>query len=87
MIFYMTKWAADLWTGYLVVVDLLGVLFAVIHANKAMGGRGFHRNLLTMGILTAAIAIIMISTATIFSTWPPSRTWIIRWISLLTEDI
>lgn len=67
MIFYMTQWAANLWTGYLVSgVLFLGVLFAVIHANKAMGGRASIGSLLTMGVLTAAIAIIMISTATIF---------------------
>lgn len=63
----MTQWYADLWTGYIVSgVLFLGVLFAVIHANKALGGKASIGSLLTMGFLTAAIAIIMITTATIF---------------------
>lgn len=78
MIFYMTSRAANLWTGYLVNgILFLGVLFSVIHANKALGGRASLGNLLTMGILTATIAIIMIATTTIIfhlATEPPAGT-------------
>lgn len=66
MIFYMTKWFADLWTGYAVnLVIFLGVLFCVINANKVLGGRASLGNLFTAGIIAAIVATLIVSATTI----------------------
>lgn len=78
MVFYMTQWSSDLWTGYISNgVLFIGILIFVIHANKAMGGSASLGNLFTMGLLAAAIAIVIVATATIIfhlATEPPAAT-------------
>lgn len=58
LIFYMTPWFSDLWTGYLSSgILFLGVLFSVIHANKVMGGNASLSNLFIAGIVATVIAV------------------------------
>lgn len=58
LIFYMTPWFSDLWTGYISSgVLFLGVLFSVIHANKVMGGNASIGNLVIAGIIATVIAV------------------------------
>ncbi|AWO01399.1 hypothetical protein DLD77_06685 [Chitinophaga alhagiae] len=78
MVFYMTQWSSDLWTGYIANgVLFVGVLLFIIHVNKAMGGRASLSNLFVMGLLASAIFIVMVSTAHIIfhlATEPPPGT-------------
>ncbi|WP_123845989.1 hypothetical protein [Chitinophaga lutea] len=78
MVFYMTQWSSDLWTGYISNgVLFVGILIFVNHVNKAMGGKASLTSLFTMGLLAAAIAIIIVASATIIfhlATEPPAGT-------------
>lgn len=66
LIFYMTAWFSDLWTGYIVNgVLFIGVLIAVIHANKVMGGGASLGNLFIVGLITAGIVIAIVAAASI----------------------
>jgi hypothetical protein len=78
MVFYITQWSSDLWTGYISnAVLFVGILIFVIHVNKAMGGRASLGNLFGMGLLAAGIAIVIVASATIIfhlATEPPAGT-------------
>ncbi len=64
LLFYVTQWMTDLWTGYVVSgVVFLGAMIAVIHANKAYGGRVSLGRLLLSGLLVTFVAVVMVSTA------------------------
>lgn len=66
LIFYMTHLFSDLWTGYAVNgVLFVGVIVAVIHANKVMGGKASLGNLFVVGLITAAIVIVIVTAASI----------------------
>lgn len=66
MVFYMTTWFSDLWTGYIVNgILFIGTLLAVIHSNKVMGGRASLGNLFVAGLITAGIIICIVAAATI----------------------
>ena len=66
MVFYMTSWFSDLWTGYIVNgVLFIGVLLAVIRSNKVMGGSASLGNLFVTGLITAGIIIAIVAAATI----------------------
>ncbi|RPD38546.1 DUF4199 domain-containing protein [Chitinophaga barathri] len=66
LFFYITQWISDLWTGYFVnTLIFVGVMVSVIHANKAYGGRASLGRLFMTGLLTAFVAVVMVSTANI----------------------
>ncbi|MGX5818023.1 hypothetical protein ACWKWU_07500 [Chitinophaga lutea] len=77
MIFYMTQWSQDLWTGFLVSgIIFIGVLLAVIHGNSAMGGSASLSRLFLLGLVVTVIATIMVTTASIIfhlATEPPAE--------------
>lgn len=78
MMFYITQWSSDLWTGYLAnAVLFVGVLIFIIHANKAMGGSASLSSLFLLGLLASAVFIVMVATAHIIfhlATEPPVGT-------------
>lgn len=64
LFFYITQWMTGLWTGYFVNgIMFLGAMIAVIHANKAYGGRVSLGRLLLSGLLVTFVAVVMVSTA------------------------
>ncbi|MBO9153041.1 DUF4199 domain-containing protein [Chitinophaga sp. MAH-28] len=64
LFFYITRWMTDLWTGYFVsAVIFIGTMIAVMHANKAYGGRVSLGRLFLSGLLAAFVAVVMVSTA------------------------
>lgn len=66
MVFYMTTWFSDLWTGYIVNgILFIGVLLAVIRSNRVMGGRASLGNLFVVGLITAGIIIAIVAASTI----------------------
>jgi hypothetical protein len=66
VIFYLTNYAANLWTGYFVhLVLFLGVLFSVIHYNRVKGGGASISSLVKMGLHTTLWAVIIVSAFTI----------------------
>lgn len=65
-IFYLTHWLSDLWTGYIISgIIFIGVMLSVIHANSALGGTASLFQLAISGLITAALATIMIASVTI----------------------
>jgi hypothetical protein len=66
LFFYVTSWMSDLWTGYFVnTLIFIGVMVAVMHANKAYGGKVSLGRLFLSGLLAAFVAVVMVSTANI----------------------
>lgn len=63
LFFYITKWMTDLWAGYFVnAIIFIGTMIAVMHANKAYGGKVSLGRLFLSGLLAAFVAVVMVST-------------------------